>query len=239
MKKLLLATLVVAGAVIPASAQGLYMTSYGKEIPNGSTITYKDYQWEQYEEDYAVVTINPGMFLVGDRTSTATVSTKSNVTIGLCAGGTCVRLKEITKKDVPVDANAPLDLILDWEEEIYGTEQELTIPEITVEIEAWYNDDPTSVYKITLVMGGFEATAGIEGVEASQDNILFNNNVIKYDLNQISNLSVYSLSGKTIMNQTISGNGSVSLDGLSKGIYLYRVAGKNGKVVKTAKVIVK
>ena len=239
MKKLLLATLLAVGGMMSASAQGLYLTSYGEEIPNGSTLNYTTYDWEIFAPDFSVLTINPRVDLVTERDGTVTIHTSSNLIIGLCAGSLCERKTDITKDNVQMKAGTPLNIMLDWEQEFYEEIEEFEIPAISVLIEVWYNDNPDDKYVITWNFGGFKAFAGVESIGGDLNSINFHGNTLSYDLAQTSQLSVYSLSGKTVINKTVAGNGEVSLNGLSKGIYLYRVTGKNGKLVKTAKIIIK
>lgn len=240
MKKLLLSAILAVGTLVPMGAQNLMITSFGEEIPNGSTYKYSGYVWEEYDPGfYSVLTVNPELYLTSDVDATVTIHTLSEIPVGICAGGLCVRGKDITKDNVKVTAGAPLNLIFDWEEEFYGDTSTYEIPLITTSIEVWYNDNPANKYVITVEMGGVNASAGVEGIEVCADSVVFHGNSLSYDLAQASQLSLYSLSGKTVLTRGVSGSGSVSLDGLSKGIYLYRLTGKNGKVIKTSKIIIK
>ena len=176
--------------------------------------------------------------MVAEEESPVTIHASSDTAFQLCAGGNCVRNKDITKSVENFEANVPLNLQLDWDTETFG-EDEIEIPEIKIEIELWYDENPDDVYSITLIMGGVNASAGVESIGSTLNSVVFKGNSLSYDVNGASQLSVYSLSGKTVINKSVSGNGSVSLEGLSKGVYMYRLTGKNGKTVKAAKIIIK
>ena len=239
MKKLLLSTLLAMGAMAPMAAQELAIQFEGENVENGGTVIYREYTAETFESipGYTIWTVDPELYLVAGKQEPITIHAYSDISFQLCAGGDCVRKSDITKSVENFVAGVPLNLLLDWQTETYEG-NEIEIPDMTIHIEVWYDDDPENVYRITLMMGGITA-AGVESIGASQNSVVFNGNSLNYDVNGISQLSLYSLSGKTVMNKTVSGNGAVSLDGLTKGVYLYRLTGKNGKAVKAAKIIIK
>ena len=240
MKKLLLSTLLFAGGMIPMAAQGLAIQFEGKNVENGGTVVYKGYTVQTFESmpGYTIWTVDPELFLVSETDDLITVHASSDINFQLCAGGNCVRGNDITKNVENLEAGKPLNLQLDWETETFEGDQ-VEIPEIKVAIEVWYDAEPENVYSITLIMGGVTANAGVESLGATLNSVVFNGNTLSYDVNGVSQLSLYSLSGKTVMNKAVSGNGSLNLDSLAKGVYIYRLTGKNGKTVKSAKIIIK
>jgi len=54
-----------------------------------------------------------------------------------------------------------------------------------------------------------------------------------------SKLQLFSVMGKAIMNQTVTGNASVSLNKIPCGIYVAKLIGQNGKVLLSKKVSVR
>lgn len=240
MKKLLLATFLAAGAMAPMSAQVLTVQFEGEDVENGGTVVYRGYTPSEFEDipGYIIWTVDPELHLVASEQDPITIHASSDTSFQLCAGGQCQRGTDITKSVENFVVGVPLNLQLDWETESFG-EDEIEIPEIKIDIELWYDANPNNVYSITLIMGGVNASAGVESIGSSLNSVVFNGKSLSYDVNGASQLSVYSLSGKTIMNKTVSGNGSLSLEGLSKGVYMYRLTGKNGKAIKAAKIIIK
>lgn len=236
MKKLLLASIVALGALTPMAAQDLYFQYEGNAVPAGGVVEFTKYEEYPYGKDKIEIFIQPEIFIVGNKLSPVSLKSTSNYPVQVCIGGQCEAAQEIIKDDLTIVPGKPENLLLDCS--IYlPKDEELELPYIEVYLEAWYNDDPSNVVTMTLKMG--DVNAAVHGIDAGLNAISFDGKSLHYDLNQASNISVYTLSGKQIINKQASGNGTVSLEGLSKGVYLYRVAGKNGKAIKAAKIIIK
>lgn len=94
----------------------------------------------------------------------------------------------------------------------------------------------------TFYMAYFEdVAAGIDGVEAQAENVKFADNVCHYNFAVAAprTLNVYGVDGKLAHQSVISAEqGSVSLNSLQKGTYVYSVV-ENGKNVNTGKLIIK
>lgn len=56
-------------------------------------------------------------------------------------------------------------------------------------------------------------------------------------LNEIANFELFDLTGKMVMNRTVGATTKISIDGLDKGIYLYRLSTEEGTLVKSGKLI--
>ena len=236
MKKLLLATLLAAGTMVPMAAADFTVLFRDNPVENGSTITYDEYDVTVLDGGEAGMMymwkVDPALLLVTDDVAPMTIHVKSitGVPIRLCAGGTCLEDPEITKDVENLKAGVPLNLQLDWEARTTN-EPEIEIPAMEILVEIYYTSDPSNIFSFTLNMGGMEAS-GVESVTANEVNVVLKGKALYYDLAGTSQIAVYSLSGKTVLSQTVSGNGSISLEGLSKGIYLYRVSGKDQKAAK-------
>lgn len=247
MKKLLLATLLLAGISVPVSAQGLYITFEGNPVPNGGVVNYQQSTYEDLSdiiEGCIKWKLDPELYMVSETGGDVTMRvTTDNISLQVCTAlkegevGKCLTGQNVLEKTpIVLNANQPRNLRIDYFNETYDNITEYTFPEFHVEIEAWYINDPSNVYSITLNMGGNTAYAGVESLAAGQNSVNFNGRELLYDLPGACDLSVYSLSGKTVLNNAVAGAGSLSLEGLSKGIYLYRVS---GKYHKAGKIIIK
>lgn len=234
MKKLLLASFAMA-AMFTANADNLAIMFQGETLPNNSSIFFD----EPFVEDYGQfisVTLDPELYIVSDVNATVTVHVTSNYDVNLCTAengkeGECISGKNLEKSNVVLTAGQPLNLLLDVIlTSIDGTYPE--VPDYKIEVTAWYNDDPSNVYKLNLEM---EDPAAVESISAN-NAVTFNGKSLNYDFPSASQISVFSLSGKTVVNSTVSGTGSINLGHLAKGVYLYRVSGKNPK---TAKIIIR
>ncbi len=72
--------------------------------------------------------------------------------------------------------------------------------------------------------------AGIGNVDAAPV-ASFRNNVLSYNLQTPATLAVYSITGASVINRTVSGNGTVDFSTLPRGIYIYTLGGKATKVL--------
>lgn len=59
----------------------------------------------------------------------------------------------------------------------------------------------------------------------------FRNNVLTYSLQAPATLAVYSITGASVINRSVSGNGTVDFSTLPRGIYIYTLGGKASKVL--------
>ena len=234
MKKFLLASFAMA-AMFTANADNLAIMFQGETLPNNSSIIFDEPIVEDYGQ-FISVTLDPELYIVSDVDAMVTVHVKSNYDIQLCTAengqeGVCETDTDITKSEVTLKAGVPLNLLLEAViTSIDGTYPE--VPDYKIEVTAWYNDDPSNVYKLNLEM---EDPAAVESISAN-NAVTFNGKSLNYDLPSASQISIFSLSGKTVVNSTVSGTGSINLGHLAKGVYLYRVSGKNPK---TAKIIIR
>lgn len=247
MKKLLLAAILASGAIVPMAAGEFSVLYEGEPVENGSTIEFKDFKVTVQDGGeygmYYTWKVDPELYLLVDQAGVYTVHAKSlnGESFQLCAGGNCIMGTDLVKDKVefvlengtgeskPL-VGEPMNLQLDWAENTID-EPEIYIPALEISVEVFNNAEPTNVLSFTLKMGGFEA-AGVESVGVEAGSVVLKGKSLYYDIPGSSQLSVYSLSGKTLVNQTVSGNGYVSLEGLSKGVYLYRLSGKTNKAAK-------
>lgn len=94
----------------------------------------------------------------------------------------------------------------------------------------------------TFYMAYYEdVAAGIDGVEAQAENVTFAENVCHYNFAVAAprTLNVYGVDGKLAHQSVLSAEqGSVSLNSLQKGAYVYSVV-ENGKNVNHGKLLIK
>lgn len=240
MKKFLLSIALIGGFAFAANAELAFQYD-GKSLENGATLDYKGYEYtpipmpDGSPSGYYNFKVDPEIHLVSTSDVTVTVSTTSNIQVNLCAGGDCVSGTSNTKNGVKLDANVPLNLQMDWTPALINNPSagmmgdDVTIPAIKVTLTA---KSSTETITLTVNMGGFTATlegAGVEGIETSDNSVYISGKNLYYDVTGNSQLSVYALSGKTLINSTVSGSGLVDLGKLPKGVYVYKLSGKSQK----------
>lgn len=236
MKKILLSVALLSGAVLAANAE-LYFQFEGENLENGSTLNYDGYQYEiVYDKDgnpsgMYQLKVDPEIHLMSTSDASVSVSTSSNIVIQLCAGGACEDGTSITKNDVALTANKPLNIQMDWFDPVPNFGTDVEIPAITVLLTAKSSSETIT---LTVNMGGI--TAGVQSVANNGGGIVVDGKSLRYDLKGASQLSVYNLSGKTVMSKKVAGVGSLNLNSLPAGVYLYKISGKSNK---TGKFIIK
>lgn len=104
------------------------------------------------------------------------------------------------------------------------------IPAKKVQGTVTVTDANNDKFEITVIFDTTNAGSGVEGV-ADNATVSFSNNVLSYDLNEAAEVEVYSIAGQKVVAEAVSGNGIIDLNNLAKGVYVYRVAGKNGKIL--------
>ena len=92
-------------------------------------------------------------------------------------------------------------------------------------------------FKEVFVYDGEDHT-GIENAEAGH-RVNFTNNALTYSFNTVAprSLQVYAADGRLVRSAALSSaKGSLNLNGLPQGVYVYNLT-ENGKTVKSQKVV--
>lgn len=106
--------------------------------------------------------------------------------------------------------------------------------EIVVSVSAYYNDSPADAVtcKVTLATDADSQHNGISDITADNVNISYTRgNVFVYSVDRPTKLSIYNTSGSLVMARTINANGSLSLDSLHPGVYIYSAGSQSGKII--------
>lgn len=76
-----------------------------------------------------------------------------------------------------------------------------------------------------------EEGASLDGVGADASGISFSGRLLTYNVAAPTQLTIFTISGQPALSRSISGHGSVQLDALPGGVYLYRAGNRTGKFV--------
>ena len=240
MKKILLSVFLFGGSLIGINAQTItFLDKEGKTIADGSTYVFEGYNIfdgsmsENGYAEYVTLEFNPHIQLEVSQAGDVTLQTTSlnGENYQLCFGdGSCDRSEvfglTLVKNGIPMKANTPEEIAVEALPMFMDTY--VKIPEYEILVEAWYTLNPSSKVSFTLKMGDV-GDAGLDGIAADANFVKVVGKSLNFDVVGNANISVYSLSGKTLVNKTVAGSGSISLGNLPKGVYVYKVAGKNGK----------
>lgn len=229
MKKFLL---VVFSALLSYSAMSAKELTfyYGNQtVAANATVefsTYESFDWGTQTEIF----FEPKIYISKDTAEPVTIKTSANYPVQVCIGGQCEAAEEILKEGLQFAANTKTDLLLDCSI-FFDKNQEIDIPAIVVEIEAWYTSEPNNITKMTLEMG---KTAAVYDIVSDHNTVAVVNKTLNYNVDGASNITVFNLSGQSVTSHKVQGAGSISLDSLPTGIYMYRV---DGAVRSTGKFI--
>lgn len=118
-------------------------------------------------------------------------------------------------------------------DDTYNPAEEL--PVTTLEAKAWYTDSPeeVSTVKVVLTNKTAEELAGIADVtvDGTADITFISGNVLNYNVATPTKLEIYTTAGALVLSRKIASVGSISLDALAPGVYIYSAANKSGKIL--------
>ncbi len=228
MKKLYL-TLALAALATASQAKELtfYLGDDNTAIANESTVYFDNVTIDSYDGGKDIV-MNPHINILSDVAANDIIliaECTSGQNIQLCAGGTCEMGKEITKTGVTLEAGKKLDIQFEYMG--MGVAPDAEIPTVESTITAMYEGDDDSMVTFTIIMG--EDVNGLAVIRTPK-SLKSISGAIEYTLAEPATLTLVSTSGRTVLNQNISGNGSISTGSLAPGIYVYTLGSEKGKI---------
>jgi len=227
MKKLYLAMAAALLSIASMSARELTFYLNNTPIANGETVKYELSEDEvQKSGDQTYIECYPNLSLhadlVGSVDITATCTTGQ--TIGLCAGGACVKGTEIVKENVSIQGGTKLPLNFDYEAEIAAGEN---IPQVITEFKALYHGKQSTLKTFTFIIN---PTAGLATVIADDASFRAVKGGIEYNLDAPAAVALYSITGQKVLTANLNGTGTLSTANLPAGIYVYTLNGHSSKI---------
>lgn len=218
MKKIytLMAALLCVGA---ANATVNFTTKSGEVIESGKT-----YTWSEYTDMNGLAYFDPEIFIISD--TDITVDVTANCTTGqgisLCCGGECESDISVTKKNVNLTANKYLPSNFDY----FGTLEDglFVSTDLSIKQSMTLGGDLT---KITVV---FSLEGGSVTVLVNDNDLTYSNGELNYQADEETGLALYNANGQCVLNEIVSGKGSLSTSNLETGIYVYKFGNKTGKI---------
>ena len=238
MKKIftLLAAMVCSFA---SFAQDLQLeTKDGQVIENGSTVTIHGEMedmmiWGQFNSNLHVRNLtekNQGVYA-----TMKVISGSSQI----CWGGSCVPVmagnSHTTGMGV-VSANSSSSLLI--ETLVMDADFMNAIVTCTIEITVWTDKNPDEKISATVTYTN-DPVLGIENTEVASPVVYAKDNVLYCNAVANAQLQVYNVAGHLCKNIRLNSEAeSLSLEGMTKGVYIYRVLG-TGKPAVSGKFLVK
>lgn len=210
----------------------------GTTIANGATVTVEG----EYKPDEFMKVLAADVFVRNNSASKQLVYLKVTAVSGeqqCCWAGSCTPLAEgaSTEKSALVEAGEASNLEIDYS----GFMVSGDVFTRTVAISVWTDANPADVTTATVTYTNDPTLLNIESTESHTNRVYAQDNVLRYNFVSAAGrqLQVYDLAGKLQKNIRLSSEaGTLSLEGMSKGLYLYRVV-ENGKNLLSGKLTVK
>lgn len=226
MNKLYLA---ICGVALAFTAQARQLSFYIDDTPitSGSTIEFTDVIVDDYGTAMDV-TMAPNLYVSTDLFTnelTVKATCTSGEMISMCAGGNCSSGTTVTKEGVTVQTGEKLPLRFEYmaTELDSGTE----IPTVTTLIEAEVAGDAGTHIEFVIVMG--PEGASVVEIERAQSVVVTSAGLV-YNLDAPATLTLYNMCGNRVLEAGLSGSGVLNTGNLARGLYIYSLGGKSGKL---------
>ena len=245
MKKSLLFIFLLSGAML-GKAQTLTFYNEGQPIENGSEVVSSRYN-EMFAEYGKQLKLEPAITLTSSadaEVGTVYVTLKSldQHSVGICVWGKCENAEAnnewtvLKSNNAKLSADTPENMDIDY----IGEREPIpfgTVVTVKSEVSAWYKGNEASKISFTLVMKNPDLDR-VDEVTAASPVVRAEAGTLVYSLPcESAELSLYSIGGVQALAQHLSGSeGTVSLAGLTAGLYIYKL---QGGVSAYGKIIVK
>ncbi len=226
MKKIFTSILFACCSLI-SMAQQLSFVADGKTLENGSKYISDKMEITEVAGLGASYKLNSGLLLKAEKDGNIVVSLESKQgDIEFCSlDGSCINVApgETREKKGAVKASSEQDLQIHFGLGFSMGDAPVGTAEVVVS--AWYEDAPNEKISLNIVMSNDPTVTAIDAVEAASAQITFADGILAYQFAKAGQytLSLYTLSGEKVMQQTIEGeSGKLSLP-LHQGVYVYTI----------------
>lgn len=227
MKQIFTSLMLLAASAFGAAAANFTVSgpdgrsySDGDVITVGYTFDGFAYAWQPDLK----VTVNENASMFGNSTFTVTVGASQPGVVQFCGvGGSCtiVGSAPVTRSNTYAKGQEfALGVEILDSPDILAEEVSTTV-KIT---------DSQETVNLTVKFIPTEA-AGISAPEASATEVSFSGRTMHFSLDAATKFSLYNISGRTLVDRTLSGSGSLNLGGIPAGVYVYRLGTLTGKVL--------
>lgn len=228
MKKLFTSLTLLGAAVFGVSAQNFTVTGLGDAtFADGDVVNVGytpsaipgRYNWDPELE----VHVNHATSAITGK-STFTVSVSANVDgkVQFCGiDGQCqiIGATGVTKSG-SYSAGNVIPLIID-----IANERQLPAEPYVVNVSV---SDGVETVNFTV---NFTSEAGLATPEVADSRIRVSGRTLHYTVDATDNLTLYNISGRSVISRSVSGTGSINLRGVPAGIYVYRLGTLTGKLL--------
>lgn len=213
-----------AAFALGMNAQTVMFTQKGTEIPNGETVTCTDWA----DDGWGTFTCDPELSILSTQNIlinlTAECQTEDRQ-VALCCAGGCTMGTTVVKNNISLTANELFPI------EFHTTyfDDEPETPTIITDIYVTDAGSDTKLASITVITKGGGNAVSV--FEADNTLVRYENGELVYSAETPCDLVLYSTNGQCVLEQKVSGNGSIKAAELGAGVYVYTIGNKSGKVV--------
>ena len=213
-----------AAFALGMNAQTVMFTQKGTEIPDGETLTCTDWT----DDGYGTLRCDPEISILSTQNMLVDVTAEcltEDRTVALCCGGACMMGSKVVKNNISLTANVPLPA--EFHTEYYDDEPDT--PTFITNLYVTEAGSDTKLTSITVITKGGGNAVSV--FEADNTLVRYENGELVYSAGTPCDLVLYSTNGQCVLEQKVSGNGSIKAAELGAGVYVYTIGNKSGKVV--------
>jgi hypothetical protein len=214
---------VCAAFALGMQAQDVKFLYEGKEVTNEETITCNEWKYDSVNDEYIC---EPSLSLISSSTQLVDIIAEctSGHYIQMCCGGACMRGVKVTKDGIQLNGGTALPL--EFETTYYPEDG---TPTVITEMSVNAAGTDNTLTQITFIAKSGENSVSVYTV----DNTLvrYENGELVYSAETPCDLVLYSANGQCVLEQKVSGNGSIKAAELGAGVYVYTIGNKSGKIV--------
>lgn len=238
----------LAFCAMGANAQTVEFVRDGQVLEDGAIVSVTDtivtyigeYQGKifiSYQLDAEILVRNSGS---ESQNASLTINVKDGKSVGYCGFGTTtctfVEVGAPVKRttDIPAGIVVNPDVHFGPYDIIDGNFNQTPINSV-IEYKLEYG----STTKTVTVNFNYDPSTAINSVNANA-NIFQSGNELNYSFDKVGNhqLNVYNVTGSLVKKQALETAGTVALDNLNKGVYIYEVT-ENGKRIAAHKCVIR
>ncbi len=215
---------------IAVNAQDFTCTVDGKPVENDGTITV-GYSYgvdgAPFWKSVPEIALSPSEDVSCDIKTSCQPGSPVKFCYGICKSPVLDNGFDVISYTFDLKANKAEKLDIEYED--FTAIDQNTVPEKT-SVDVTVTVKLRQRFHFTLVFDG--NTAGIDNVAGDGNFVnLAAGNILEYNVPEGTKLDVYSINGATVLERTVNGHGSLSLDRLAPGVYLYKAGALSGKVL--------
>lgn len=220
----------LAAMAMGANAQTIIFTMGDKTLTPGETVVFNDmHKTADYGDDGYDYMYDPKLYFTASQAGNVdgTVICTTGQDVQFCLGGSCERNPKIIKTGVKVPANEPQNTQFEFGGSTYSAD-ELPPKDVKVDITMQYTGKPE-----TAVSLHFEFNKDLSSVTMVQDDvkIVATPGEVRYNTAEKAVLNLYTMGGQLAAKATVHGNGAINTSNLPKGVYIYTLGNKSGKLI--------